>query len=489
MNVKNFGALGDGKTNDSNAFQRAITYCTANAVSLYIPSGKYYINKPLKGFNYLTIYGEGRSSQILLDLNDGQYCFDAYSPNSDSGWTYSLIIEKLAFNIFKSTSSKKVGAIRISNSMRGCTIRDIYTDNILYPFYFGPNIGGNFNIENVCSYLIDSTNPAQLLTPNVLPALYCKGNTIRISNVDIIGGFARRVVYDGGVSFSLRDSNISGSDLTFHMKRPITINNADCVSIDTLYIEAPDPKECEGNQVNGIAPMITVTNSTKVLINNINLGQGSLYFDNSKGFISNINYGQYAGGLRLLNNSKINSDSTSIGFWDRNLDYKYNNGNVILIDMSNPAINLSINPYLLSTKPLDFTYEYVTPSDDTSDYITGQRSIKYEVSSTAKYGGLLQINLNNEKANQVYTVKAKVKKDINISSLLFTNKGNQAAPQHNYPYTHTELTNQWYEISYVITTNQANAHILLQAFVNQVASTGYFWLDSIEIYCGYVNNY
>ncbi|WP_455539184.1 glycosyl hydrolase family 28-related protein [Terrisporobacter sp.] len=103
MNVKDFGALGDGKTNDTSAFQKAITYCTSNNESLYIPSGKYYINKPLKNFNFISIYGEGRTSEILLDLKDGQYCFDAYSNSIDNGWVYSLIIKNhpLTFIILK----------------------------------------------------------------------------------------------------------------------------------------------------------------------------------------------------------------------------------------------------------------------------------------------------------------------------------------------------------------------------------------------------
>jgi hypothetical protein len=44
VNVKDFGAKGDGSTNDATAFTNAISYCAANNLCLYVPSVSSYYN-------------------------------------------------------------------------------------------------------------------------------------------------------------------------------------------------------------------------------------------------------------------------------------------------------------------------------------------------------------------------------------------------------------------------------------------------------------
>lgn len=45
ISVKDFGAVGDGVTNDTNAIQTAINYASLNGVGLYAPSGRYRVDK------------------------------------------------------------------------------------------------------------------------------------------------------------------------------------------------------------------------------------------------------------------------------------------------------------------------------------------------------------------------------------------------------------------------------------------------------------
>ena len=47
INVKNFGAKGDGITDDTQAIQNAIYYAFENKKSVFIPGGNYLISKPL----------------------------------------------------------------------------------------------------------------------------------------------------------------------------------------------------------------------------------------------------------------------------------------------------------------------------------------------------------------------------------------------------------------------------------------------------------
>ncbi|MBM7652568.1 glycosyl hydrolase family 28-related protein [Neobacillus cucumis] len=69
-NVKtDFGASGDGRTDDTKAFQKALAYAETQKVSLFIPSGKYVIkdtltSEPLK----ISGDGEGRTVLVFTDM-------------------------------------------------------------------------------------------------------------------------------------------------------------------------------------------------------------------------------------------------------------------------------------------------------------------------------------------------------------------------------------------------------------------------------------
>ena len=41
-NVRDFGALGDGATDDTSAFQAALNYAATNGIDVFIPKGNYY---------------------------------------------------------------------------------------------------------------------------------------------------------------------------------------------------------------------------------------------------------------------------------------------------------------------------------------------------------------------------------------------------------------------------------------------------------------
>ena len=73
VSVKDFGAVGDGTTDDTVAIQNAIAYCQNSTQyggrALYIPGGRYRITASLSvSKEFLTIYGDGPwESQIYAD--------------------------------------------------------------------------------------------------------------------------------------------------------------------------------------------------------------------------------------------------------------------------------------------------------------------------------------------------------------------------------------------------------------------------------------
>lgn len=69
--VKDFGATGDGSTDDTAAINRALfqLFCRNNNVatrrSLYFPAGTYLITEPIKVPPHAKLYGEGSTSSII----------------------------------------------------------------------------------------------------------------------------------------------------------------------------------------------------------------------------------------------------------------------------------------------------------------------------------------------------------------------------------------------------------------------------------------
>jgi hypothetical protein len=75
--VKDFGAKGDGLTDDTAAINRALNqlYCQQNNVqirrSLFFPAGKYIISAPIDIPPFATLYGEGPNNSIIQMVVSG----------------------------------------------------------------------------------------------------------------------------------------------------------------------------------------------------------------------------------------------------------------------------------------------------------------------------------------------------------------------------------------------------------------------------------
>lgn len=82
VNVRDYGAVGDGVNDDTSAIQAAITYCENNLRPLYLPannvSAYYKITAPLIVSKPLVMYGDGSRSVTLFGVgfSAGQYMLD-----------------------------------------------------------------------------------------------------------------------------------------------------------------------------------------------------------------------------------------------------------------------------------------------------------------------------------------------------------------------------------------------------------------------------
>ena len=84
-NIKNFGALGDGKTNDAIAIQKAINACNAaGGGQVVVPAGHVFLSGPfdLKSFVELRVEG---GAKILASPDESLYTKSAFRENKGEG--------------------------------------------------------------------------------------------------------------------------------------------------------------------------------------------------------------------------------------------------------------------------------------------------------------------------------------------------------------------------------------------------------------------
>lgn len=67
VNVKDFGAVGNGVTNDAAAFAAAIAAVASTGQSIYVPAGTYVIGSALTSTGHLNMFGDGDKS--ILDFS------------------------------------------------------------------------------------------------------------------------------------------------------------------------------------------------------------------------------------------------------------------------------------------------------------------------------------------------------------------------------------------------------------------------------------
>ena len=86
-NVKNFGAVGDGVTDDTNAFLDALK--AANAGTILIPAGRYVVSQQLKiNRGGVVLRGEGRDKTVLIFSKS---LADLLGANASWSWSGGLI--------------------------------------------------------------------------------------------------------------------------------------------------------------------------------------------------------------------------------------------------------------------------------------------------------------------------------------------------------------------------------------------------------------
>lgn len=90
ISVKDFGAVGDGTTDDTTAIQNAITFGSTNKNKIFIPAGTYKITSKIAVPEYSKVYGSGSASTIILANVTGDIAFELQGAGSPTYPYYTI---------------------------------------------------------------------------------------------------------------------------------------------------------------------------------------------------------------------------------------------------------------------------------------------------------------------------------------------------------------------------------------------------------------
>lgn len=123
VSVKDFGAVGDGVTDDTAAIQAALS---SSHVNIYVPAGRYRITSNLTRSGQTYLHGDGLVASAFVF--DGNYGLDYNGGDGTNQYTMShLSIEKMAFETTVKNTRQLIDATwfgGVGNTAKALTIRD-----------------------------------------------------------------------------------------------------------------------------------------------------------------------------------------------------------------------------------------------------------------------------------------------------------------------------------------------------------------------------
>lgn len=218
FNVKDYGALGDGSTNDYAAFAAAIADAEPVCGKVFIPQGHYMIDQRLQIPMCVWIQGSGRPSQFTFTGNKGTILDFLNAPAGQDG----------LYQTSNSLQMSKISDLQVERAPRSCiNVRLVYSviENVTtaYCGLDGIEIAASsgltsylFTLRNVFSNhnarsgvtIAATTNQFQTTTifENVY-AMLNGGNGIDISNITSTTFIASAADQSGLNGFSISGSN------------------------------------------------------------------------------------------------------------------------------------------------------------------------------------------------------------------------------------------------------------------------------------------
>ena len=128
VSVKDFGAVGDGVTNDTAAIQAAIN-SKSGFLGVYFPAGVYRVTSQITiSTDRVMLYGDGSASRILFNPTANAVCF-----LFDKGSTSSVQNTIRDLTIYSTDTTYTKTAIKMVNVSQ-CVVENVQT---IFPHWFG----------------------------------------------------------------------------------------------------------------------------------------------------------------------------------------------------------------------------------------------------------------------------------------------------------------------------------------------------------------
>ncbi len=259
INIKDFGAVGDGVTDDTNSFMAAINYAQANKIgTIFIPSGSYCINIVITGSN-LTFKGAYGSETSTVQSGTRLYAYDDSKPIMQIGDGSTLTTYITMYDIF--LSGEKI----VNTSFSNCSAIGLKILGAQYLHFYNLVL---YKFKDYNIFITSSASRATcLIWFNDLIVKYTAGILFYVEwgqkwTTSVFINNAYMIPCDSG----------SGN--------AITINSMD-LTISNIYIDCPDVERC------GITLQHTFSggtcgrlNGNDIILDNYGYGTTVLYHAN-----------------------------------------------------------------------------------------------------------------------------------------------------------------------------------------------------------------
>jgi pectate lyase-like protein len=227
VNVKDFGATGNGSTDDTSAIQAAVTYAVANATGIFVPSGNYKLTSSISIAGPVSITGEGKGISTFLCVGTSAFVVSA----AVSEVTISSL--EIAQSVRYTTTPNSYVAINVQgttgNNCNYHTYNDLLIDGFGTAFIAGAISSSTWRNCTVLYTHQGINATGQALNNYVSQCIFQEQNSITATSAS--GGFGIKVG-DGSIDcegFTITDTLIFGIQIGVWIDAAINVVVNNCV--------------------------------------------------------------------------------------------------------------------------------------------------------------------------------------------------------------------------------------------------------------------